>query len=262
VKRSFDAGDINPILNDPAVFPLVSLPGMEAIDVAPQIADPRNVLLVAPGAGLIFFQTEPCYYEVHTNFLKPNRAAQSANGAGPYIRNVCLDAYRWMFTHTDCLEIVTRIPAHNRAASVFAPLVGWTKEFERHGVWPTLEHGHVDMAFFSLRYDDWVRKTPGLMESGRWFHQRMAAECARLGHSEERHAEEDCHDLHVGACVETIFGGQLDKAIILYNKWARFAGYGLIALVSKSPLLIDIGDALLHLADNDFKVVKCRSPQG
>jgi hypothetical protein len=261
VKRSYDAGDINPILNDPSVFPFVSLPEMETIDVTPQVADPRNVLLVAPGAALIFIQTEPCYYEVHTNFLKPDRAAQSADGSGPYVRNVCLDAYRWMFTHTDCLEIVTRIPAHNRAATVFAPLAGWQKEFERTAVWPTREHGLVDMTFFSLRYDDWARKTPGLMESGRWFHQHLTAECARLGHTEDRHADEDCHDLYVGACVETIFGGQVEKAIILYNKWARFAGYGQIALVSKSPLLLDIGDALIHVVEETFRVVKCQLPQ-
>ena len=253
VERSFDATEFNRICNDPAVFPFVTL-GFGAIDISPLLENPLNVLLMADGGGILFIFFEPGVYEVHTAFMKPDREAKSTQG--PYIRNVCLAAYRWMFTHTDCLMLLTRIPGHNRAATIFAPLVGWVKEFERKEIWPTLDGNKVDLTFWSINYRDWVRKTPDLVDSGRWFHQRLAEEMARHGRTEPHHPDEDCHDLHVGACVEMIFGGQFEKGIALYNGWARFSGYGTLNIISRSPRLLDIGDALLQITEETFKVVK------
>ena len=55
-----------------------------------------------------------------------------------------------------------------------------------------------------------------------------------------------------------IFAGQVDKAIILYNRWARFAMYAQIRLVSRDPLIIDQHDALILVQGQDFEVLKCR----
>jgi hypothetical protein len=98
-----------------------------------KLVDPRNVLLMADGGGILFCQIEPGIYEVHQAHLKPKRNSKG----GPHIRNVNVDSYRWMFTHTDCMVLLTRIPAFNRAAIIFAPLLGWRLEFERKSVWPT-----------------------------------------------------------------------------------------------------------------------------
>lgn len=256
VKRSFDADAINQIINHPSVFQYASTQGVDRLDVSPLVADKRNVLLMAEGGGILCLWQEPCVYEVHTNFLKPDRERQSQ--AGPYIRNMCLAAYRWMFTHTDCIYLLTRIPAHNRAAAVFSPLVGWVKEFERKAAWATVDGEMVDVTYHALRYDDWVRKTPDLMRVGREFHELLEAEFRRHGHAEKPHPDEDCHDLHVGACVEMILAGQIDKALEFYNRWARFAGYGPIALVSRAPAVIDIGTSLLQVKDGAFKVIMVR----
>lgn len=258
IRRSFDAADINPILNEPSVFRYAACQGMKPgqLDVTTHLTDPRNVLLMAQGGGILFFWHDAGVYEVHTNFLKPDRERRQEQG--PIIRDTCLAAYRWMFTQTDCVTLLTRIPDHNRAAAVFSPLVGWVKEFEREAVWPTVEGDLVDMAFCAIRYDDWVRKTPELMQSGRWFHQRLHEELARKGHVEEQHPDDDAHDLHVGACIEMVRGGQLEKAVFLYNRWARFAGYGLMQLVSQTPAVIDIGNALLQITGDSFKVILVR----
>lgn len=252
LRRSFDAAEINAIINDPSVLPNVALPGMDSIDMAPVIADGRNIFLMADGGVIVFCWCEPGTYEVHTNFLKPERGAHSQRG--PYIQNACLAAYRWMFVHTDCLVLLTRIPAFNRAAAIFAPLLGWVRQFERKAVWPTND-GPVDVSFWSLFYNDWVRKTPDLMATGRAFHARLDQEFVRHGVTEPQHADEDCHDLHVGACAEMIFGGQIEKAVSLYNVWARFSGYGQIGLVSREPAVLDIGNALLQIGDGNFKVI-------
>jgi hypothetical protein len=249
VVRSFDAVEINKVYNDPSVFPLVATPDSGPIDATPLVADQRNVLLMAEGGGVFFAWQEPGVYEVHTAFLDANRGRPAIKAS--------LQAYRWMFTHTDCMELLTRVPAINPAAEGFCKLVGATKEFERKAIWKT-ESGFADMSFWSLRYDDWVRKTTALKKAGQKFHKRLTEEYARFGRSEPLHDDEDCHDLHVGSCVEMIYGGQLDKAVVLYNRWARFSGYAQIGLVAHDPPVIDIGEALLQITGETFKVVLVR----
>jgi hypothetical protein len=253
IRRSFDADEINPILNDPSVFKYAAYEGMTAFDLSPLLADKRNILLMADHGGIVFHWQALGVYQVHTNFLKVPRGY---SGPGTYVLNACRAAYRWMFTHTDCITLLTMIPAHNRAAAMFAPMAGWIKEFERKGVWPSIEDGAVDMTFLALRYDDWVRKTPELMLSGLAFHDQLEHEFERHRAQDKKHPDEDCHDLHVGACFEMIRGGQLDKAVILYNRWAQFAGYGQIEIVSHNPAVLNIGTALIQIYGDTFKVVK------
>lgn len=253
IRRSFDPAEINPILNDPSVFEAIKLPGMKPdIDVTAVVHNPANVLLMAEGGGIIFAQQEPGIYEVHTSFLQNSRGLNAIRSSK--------EAYRWMFTHTDCMILQTKVPAFNKAADQFCKIVGATKDFERKGVWLT-ESGPVDMSYWSLRYEDWLRKTPSIMESGKIFHARLDEERDRLGFPDDSHPDEDCHDLYVGACAEMIYAGQPEKGIALYNRWAKFSGYGLIALVSKSPLLVDIGTSLLQVQNDSFKVIQCRTLQ-
>lgn len=252
LARTFDPGDVNPILNHPEVLPLITVPGIETIDVKPLITDPRNVFLLTKGGCIAFCIQEPGLYEVHTNFLPEHRGRNAIRAS--------LAAYRWMFTHTDCMALQTRVPAFNKAAARFCAIVGATREFERKAVWPAKD-GPVDMSFWSLRYEDWVRKTPTLDVPGHAFHARLEAERIRHGVQNPLHADDDAHDHYVGACVETVYGGQPEKAVALYNRWAVFAGYGVIALVARSPLVMDIGDALLQIGDGDFKVIKFKEAQ-
>ena len=253
IRRSFDASEINPILNDPSVFESIKLPGQKRgdIDVTEIVENPLNVLLMAEGGGIIFGQSEPGIYDVHTAFVENHRGRGAIRAS--------LAAYRWMFTHTDCMILQTRVAEFNRAAFKFCELVGATFEFERKAVWPT-DDGAVGMSYWTMKYEDWVRKTDDLIKSGRAFHDRLDVEFARHKALNENHPDEECHDRYVGACAEMIYGGQPEKAAVLYNRWAKFAGYGPIALISKSPLLIDIGSALLQVVDDSFKVIKCRLP--
>ena len=253
VRRTFDAAEINPILNDPSVFRFAAAQGDQALNIAPVLADERNVVLMADRGYVLFHWQAPGVYQVHTNFLK---ATRKYSGPGTYVLNACRAAYRWMFTQTDCVTLFTWIPAHNRAAAMFAPLGGWTKEYDRKAVWPSVSDGLVDMAFCALRYADWVRKTPELMLAGRAFHEHIQREFARLGKPDEAHADEDCHDLHVGACVEMIHGGQMDKAIALYDHFAQYLGFHLISIVTHEPPVLNIGNALLKIEGDAFKVLK------
>lgn len=253
IRRSFDAAEINVVLNDPSVFEAIKLPGMSPdIDVSAVLHNPANVLLMAEGGGIIFAQQEPGIYEVHTSFLEHHRGRNAIRASQ--------EAYRWMFTHTDCMILQTKVPAFNKAADSFCRLVGAIKDFERRNVWLT-DAGPVDMSYWTLKYEDWIRKTPSLKESGKAFHHRLDEERDRLGFPDDSHPDEDCHDLYVGVCAETIYAGQPEKAVALYNRWAKFSGYGPITLVSRSPLLIDIGTSLLQVQNDNFKIIQCRTLQ-
>lgn len=254
VRRSFDPADINPILNHPDVYRFAATKDFGPFEISHLLADERNVLLVVEGGAILFCWHDAGIYEVHTNFLKPEGGSGLAHGRNVLERSHA--CYRWMFTHTDCVMLLTRIPAHNRAAMRIAPSAGWIREFERNAIWPSVDAGLVAMTFYALRYDRWLRLTPDLMRAGREFHDRLSEEFSRHGHLEEQHPDEDCHDWHVGAAIEMVRGGQMAKAVLLYNRWARFAGYGLIALISESHRMIHIGNALLKFADDgSFKVV-------
>lgn len=251
IERSFDAAEANRIINVPAVLAEVAAPGVDALDVAPFVADPANILLMVEGGAILFLRDDEIgsgIYNLHTNFELGKR--------GSYAINASLEAYRWMFTRTDCVAIRTCVPASNRAASFAARAAGFQKRFERPGLWPSAK-GVVALKFYELTYQRWFDFVADeLIAAGRMFHERLEAEFARLGHTEEAHADEDCHDQAVGACVETVYGGQVEKAIVLYNRWARFAGYGQVALVAKAPLAIDIGNALLQIGEHSFKMLR------
>jgi hypothetical protein len=249
IERTFDPESVNAILNHPTVLPAITLPGRAGpIDATALIMDTHNVFMLAPGGCIAFVRQEPGVYEVHTNFLPEYRGRNAIRSSQA--------AYHWMFTHTDCMILQTKVPAPNVAADMFCKIVGATKEFVRKGIWPT-EKGFVDLAFWQLHYHDWVRRASGLTASGHTFHEKLESERIRHNLEEPLHADEECHDRYVGACVEMVYAGQPEKGAVLYNRFAEFAGYGSIALLSRSnPLVLDIGDAVLQVLDNDFKVVK------
>ncbi len=248
VERSFDASEINRIINMPVVFKMVALPGMEVIDLAPVISDPRNVLLMADGGGFLFAQDEPGIYEVHTNFLPGHR--------GRAVIDAAKAAATWMFTHTDAMILQTRVPLFNKAALRAITWCGFQFSFARPAAWPTND-GMADVNYYRLPYETWV-ETADLVDTGRLFHALLDAEFIRHGNPPHSHADDQSHDRFVGACFKTILAGQPEKAVNLYNRWARFSGYGQVGMTSRSPLILDIVDALLLIKDDSFKVIKCR----
>ncbi len=162
-----------------------------------------------------------------------------------YDKSAHFSAYRAMFTQTDCLGLLSKIPLSDGQTIAFAILLGWKKLFESRGI------GH-----WELCYNDWIRQTPDLMKSGVMFIERLNNELRRHNSPEQLIDMESCQLLHLGALAETI--GQIDKAVALYNGWARFADYGQIELKSHSPTLVDIGGALLQFRDGDFKIIRVR----
>ncbi|MDB5531604.1 MAG: hypothetical protein JWR51_4707 [Devosia sp.] len=249
VCREFSAERINAIIAHPEVRPWVGMPQQGYIDLTPMVADLRNVLLMGQGGGFFFHQLLPGIYEVHTQFLPEHRGANVLQAAA--------DAERFMFTRTDCLEIRSKVPEHNKGAIGFARAMHYELQYERATAWPT-DNGPVAVKYFARTLNQWANRCEGVEATGHWFHEKLEAAKHAAGATSPIHDDDLIHDRFVGATAEMIMAGQLAKAMGFYRQWAVFAGYGPISIIAEYPVVLDIGDALLAIKDQDFEVLLCR----
>jgi len=194
------------IANDPRVFPSVSCAGMGRIDLAPVWE--RCVGLEFDTGGWLFYQLAPMYYEVHTLFLPRSRGVREAAAA----------AAHYMFTGTDCTELVTKVPDDLPHALSLARSMGFTDRFRRAAAWPR-QAGAVGVTYLGLALDDWARVggRDYLAERGAWLHDALG--------DEKTHDDDPVHDVYVGLGVACAEAGQAEKGLWLYNRWAALAGY-------------------------------------
>lgn len=249
VCREFSAENINRVINHPAVRPWVGAPAGQYVDVSPLVANLSNFLLMGQGGGVLFQCIEPGLYEAHTQFLPEFRG----KGAVAVVN----DALRYMFTRTDAVEIVTKVPAGNVGALGLVRAIHGQKLFDREKAWLTAD-GLVDVSYYSLTIMAWVGKAEGLAQSGEWFHGKLEAAKSETAGAAPLHEDDATHDQYVGATVEMIAAGQVNKGVAFYSRWAKISGYGPIAVIATNPVVIDIGDAILAVRDDDFDILLCR----
>lgn len=257
IAREFTADRLNAIVNHPAVHQWVAMPGQGALDLSGVVADECNILLMGDGGGILFHQLDHGVYEAHSQFLPEAR--------GPKALATMREAFHWMFIRSNCMEILTQVPSHNRAASVFARRCGGVLDFVRENAWQT-ENGPVSIEYYGLRYADWIRTASGLVESGEEFHDRLKTSMKAAGYPDMHHPEDKAHDRYVGAAYEMISAGQIAKGMTLYNRWARFTGHDPIVLVA--PDILDIGHVFLRpkcstielqeVNWREFEVIQCQ----
>lgn len=255
-RRDYNAKRINRVCNDPSVFPEIAMPGQKYLDCTGLVADLRNVALMCDEGGILAHWQEPGVYEIHTQFTEKYRGV----GAIKTVREMI----SWLFVNTPAMELQTKIPEVNKAALGLVRAINGKLEFEREGVWPLADGKFCRMDYYTLRYQDWLYAgwAMGLMaQVGEWFHTRLDAGKVAFLAAPESHGHDPSHDVNVGATVEMIFAGQVDKALTLYNRYARFAGYAEISLISSNPLVINIQDAALLVDQKmrDFEVLACRT---
>lgn len=247
LTREPDASKLNAVINDPSIYPWVKgfLDG--PIDLTAAVADESNICLMAEHGGVIFHRHQMGLFEVHTQILPAGR--------GPWAVAMAQEAAKYMFCRTDAMEIMTKVPKGNFAARALTKAIGGSFEFTNKRGW--VKDGQIIPAdIFRLTIQDWIRTAPNLVERGHLFHERLEAEFTRLGVSEASHDDDDTHDRYVGAACEMILGGQPQKGIIFYNRWAALADYKQVGIVSLNPLLIDIRNAVVAVGDDgQFNVV-------
>jgi hypothetical protein len=246
VERHLTADFLNEVANDPSVRPWVA-PGREPLDLAFQVANPNNILLAGEHGCCLFLRTIPGIYEVHTQVRK--------EGRGEWTNALTAECARLMFLRTDAYEIMTRVPHGHLAAKTAAISAGMRYEFTREK--ECLFRGNmIDIHIYSFRIQDWLPTAPAsVYDTGRRFHDQLHAEAERLGVTDPAHADDENHNLYVGAAVELVRAGYPVKAAALYNRWAIASRHEPITLLSVSPVVAKIDHGLyVTFEDQDIKV--------
>lgn len=236
VHRTFSPDFLNTVVNDPAVRPW--LEGEGPLDIAPLVNNPANIILQSAFGGFILACHEPGRYEVHSQFLP---------GHGSHPLRAMIAAQEWMFTRTDCQSIVSKVPAANRPAKGLAVAGGLRPVFERDGA-----------EYVELTLMEWAMRTASLEAHGERFHDMLLAAKTEVGSSMPVHAHDAAHERAVGAALLMIERGQAGKGVWFYNRWARWAGYAEITLVSDAPVTVDVVDAVVGMGIDGMEVLLCR----
>lgn len=246
LTRETTADRINAIVNDPSILPYVKGAHTGPLDLAPVVERGEHVVLTGEHGGIVFIKHLPGIYEAHTSVLP--------EGRGEWTVAFGQAAAHWMFTRTDAYELMTKCPHGNLAAVAGARRSGASLAFSTRPIWQT-DAGMVPVDVYSLILQHWVRTAPGLVELGREFHLRLAAEIARAGLLEDIHPDDEVHDRYVGGTAAMIVGGQPFKAIGFYNRWAVMSAYEPIRIASRDPLIINIKTCFLKVIPGGFEVL-------
>lgn len=244
--RTMDGGFLTKIANREDVRPYMG--GEGVLDLDPIIGDPVNFAFVDDDleGGYVFCMLYDGVYEGHTIFPP----------SAPYRPKVRLirSCFNYMFTATDCTEIVTKIPDTHEGASRMADMLHFLPGFSRENAWG---HG-VGVAYRNLPLDRWATTCSTAEEQGHMFHSMLEQAKAAAGSELPVHPDDVIHDRMVGACIHMIRAGNLEKGVRAYNQWALFAGYGIISIVSQQPVVVDVQDALIGITLGELEVLKCR----
>ena len=250
VTRHFTADSLNVVANHPSVYDWVRGQHSGYLDLTSITANPNNYVLMGEYGGVVFTQHQPGLYEAHTQVLPAGR--------GEWTVRMVEDALHYMFTRTDAVEIVTRVPKGNFAARALVKAIHGSLEFRMEKGW-VIRDEVVFADVYALRIQDWTKHAKRLVAKGQLFHERLEVEYKRLGRDEPSHPEDLVHDRYVGLAAEMLGNGQAIKGVIFYNRWASIAGYVPIRIVTEHPLVIDIQDALIMVRDDSFWVMNIKA---
>jgi hypothetical protein len=241
-----DIDTINRFANHPDIRPHIARESDGVLDLTPQISNGMNVPLFGAHGGLLFLYLDPGTYEVHSLAVK--------EGRGAWFNAASEAAAHWMYTATDAVDIVTRVPYGNVAARAAAKRMGMRYDFTRPK--GTIFHERlVDFDVYTETLADWIATAPGLAEIGQWFHDRLDEEAKRLGIEDEPHAPDDAHNRYVGAAALMARNGLTVKAVRTYNRWAKVCRHNVIDLVSVNPPAVRSDIGTITFRGDDIEVL-------
>ena len=237
MKRVLDATRINLLANDPSVRPYLG--GDGPVDLNPVLGNPDVYLFESDGgAGLLVSRLFGTRYSVHSIFT-----------ARLFREFLDLSYYmlEYLFTRTDCEEIVSTAQDNNRGALSALQRMGFVVDFKRG-----------DTTYWKLPLDTWARVCSTAQAQGALFHDQLEVRKAESGSSLVTHEDDDAHDHTVGGAILMAKAGRGIKGVDFYNRWAVFAGYAPIRVVSEAPFVIDIGDAVIEFTGGEMEILQCR----
>lgn len=248
LKRQKDASLLNEIFNHPSVFPHVNNNQTAPIDCAIYFTDPRNVCFASAEGAVIFHCRMPGIYEMHTGVLPGARGSRMIEGSR--------QAFFYMFTQTDCVEVLTHCPHGNSNAKAGALLAGMKYQWTSDRVYWS-KGDLVDSDIYGVTVYDWWPSAPNLEQIGTWFHAALNETLRGIGKEPLPEPSDRMYRRIAGAAAAMIHGGQALTGISLYNRWASMAMRHLVQIVSLSPLVIDIMGIKLAVSAQHMEIIEC-----
>lgn len=242
IVRATDAAFMNEVLNHPHVYPWVKGAKTGPLDISEVIARKEHVVLVGEYGGVIFIKLDIGLYEAHTAVLPKHR--------GQWTIQLGRDALDYMFCRTDAVEIVTKCPHGNLAASAGARAIRAVCDFTTRPMWP-LGSRIVPIDVYAVRIQDWIKRADQMIAEGQHVHEWLVAHGIPVDHGDD-----ETHDRYVGATWEMIRHGFIAKGLHFYYRWAVMSGYRPILLIGENPVRLDIGSAILRLDGGQWEVVR------
>lgn len=248
-----EAERVNALLEDETIRPFALFGASEDATADEFMKDLANIAIIAedeqgePQGAILFHFQEDGVYEVHT------MARVLARGR-PYLHAV-KKALSAMFLCSGAMELYTRVPEGNDSALGLVRLIHGRHEYD-------LPEGFAGLPcqYWALRWSDWLWGPGGesLEARGRWFHDRLETQFAEQKREHTAHHDALAHDRMVGAATELVLNGVIAKGLVLYNRWARIAGFSPCSIIVQSPLVLNIGDALIQVdfAKRDFYLLE------
>jgi len=248
VTRTMDPTLLNRVANDPHVRPWLG--GDGPLDLTALLADPSNLAGVSESGGFLAVSMGRGRYEIHSLFA-PDRAKGEAVRA-------MRGALDYIFSASDAVELVTKVPTANRAATGLARLAGFTEQFLMDVPWAA---GMTEpVMFLQLSLDRWALRSQAAGCVGEWLHRTME-DAKRDAHSTlgAHSPDEEAHLQMAGAAVLMVQAGHAEKAALTYNAWAAFTGYPPMRLLRLHPPVFDLGEGLIVEAHpTEMEVLQCR----
>lgn len=239
--RTLDATPINAIASDPEVRPWLGGDPAQTPDLTAEIANLNNfafTTLMQDGA-YVLMKLQAGLYEVHTLALPPARGR-------PMLR-LMRTMLRTMFTGSDAVEIVTRIPDGNENAMAWSDLAGFRSTYRREACFPLMGQ-IVGCQYRSLTFQDWALKD----KEGHTLGEQFRATVRPLSNVQP----DQPYDYMMGAMIGCLQNQNAVKGVGLFNRWAAGAGFCQAELKGLTPPTVDTGDAILSCLNGSTEVLK------
>jgi hypothetical protein len=228
------------VLNAPEVREYVADMGDGYIDISSIVENPSTVLLAGEHGIFLLSKYYEGAYEVHSAVLR--------QGRGVWAKRAAEAVLHFMFTQTDCIEVITRVPQGHIAAKALTEAVG----FHHHFTTPPeclFRSEKVPCHVYLLILMDWAMRAPGLEERGAQFHAWLNKQVTKG----IPHDEDPAHNRVVGCALDMMMAGQIKKALIWYDRWALAARHPMISLVGENPPQVRFDAGILTFAEDGIR---------
>ena len=169
------------------------------------------------------------------------------DGRGSWANQFFKDGLDWMFTQTNAVELLTKVPLSNVGAKFAVKSCGFSMGFPSH-------FNGEQTIVYSMTIQNWAHLAEILVPKGQWFHRELEQHYRASGKT-INHDDDPTHDRYVGGTVAMIQAGFPQKAVSFYNRWALMSDYQPISVVSSDPLIFDIQESRIRVVNNTFEVM-------